>query len=75
MLYCYMCNECPLLSDFWLAVTSEDFHTIGYVISVDPARKSLGYQGQSSRVNQEVLQGVSTQVDISSTHLFQLYID
>ena len=52
ILYCYMCS---LLSDFWLAVTSKDFHPIGYDISVDPARKSLGYQGQSSRVNQEVL--------------------
>ena len=38
-----------------MAVTSQDFHTIGCVISVDPARKSLGYQGQSSRVNQDVL--------------------
>ena len=41
-----------------MAVTSQDFHTIGCVISVDPARKSLGYQGQSSRVNQIVFRDI-----------------
>ena len=51
----FLYYEYDLLTEFWLVVTSKDFHTIGCVISVDPARKSLGYQGQSSRVNQDVL--------------------